>query len=162
MAERITRVLSELEASFEGSIELDDSLAAADLAASMRRDQRLYDRVLRWRGARLIEGPPHPVSVVAADHLVLGDPARCFVRAAAAALIPCPGEGGPIRRSDEPLSVALRSWVKDLVRVDVRLLTGSVVGRLKEVTPDHVLIEGASVVAIPYAGIRWISLCHEG
>lgn len=163
MADGTTRFLTDLEARFEGSLAREESEAADELARSLRADQKIYDAIVTWRGARLIDGPQDPVASVAPDHLVLGDPATCVVRLESAVLNRLSDEKiAPIRRSDAPLCVSLRPWARRLSRVNVTCWTGSWTGSLVAATPDHVTIEASTEMLIPYEAIRWVRLSRTG
>lgn len=155
-------MLSDLEASFEGSVARDESRAATDLALSLRQDLRIYDRVASW-GAAVVRGSTERLSGVALDHVVLGEPPQTLVPLEAAVLMPAEARGGaPIRRSDQTLVQALKPWVKAARLVTVATSEGGSEGRIVAATPDHILIARRTQVLIPYASIRRISLFPEG
>lgn len=162
VADRIDRLLSDLEASFEGSVARDESLVASDLALSLRQDVRIFDRISSWGGAHLMSGTPETIAAVARDYLVVGDPATSLVPFAAAVLVPASrADSIPVRRSDDTLMTALKPWVRAGRRVRVLTPDERVEGRLLAATPDHILIAQRTEVLIPYDSVRRVSLCPE-
>lgn len=163
MADGIARLLSDLEASFDGSVARDESRVASDLALSLRQDVRIFDRISSWGGAHLMSGPPETVTMVARDHLVVGDPPTSFVPLTAAVLVPAHRpESVEVRRSDDTLMMALKPWVRAGRRVRVVTPVERVEGRLVAATPDHILIVQRTETLIPYDSVRRVSLCPEG
>jgi len=165
MDPQLEQVIARLEARFDAALAREEEEAAADLALSLRQDRPLADLIRDGGGLRVVEGDgaQAPVTVVGADYCGTGTPLTCICRLGSAPLVVEPAAPAPESLGDSLQEVA-RRWARGGQRVGLGLETdGSLVGRLAQVGPDNLVLEGtAGRFIVPLWIVRSIRLVHEG
>jgi hypothetical protein len=139
--DRLHRLFSTLEASFDAALTAEEDEAARDLALSLRQGRDLRD-LLRRSGplALLTEGGgSSPVRALGQDFLVAGYDADLLVKFESAVL--AQGTGTPPEQCEESWLETLREGARRSRVATVLLsLGGSYRGALTAVGPDHLAI----------------------
>ncbi len=166
MDRELERVIARLEARFDAALARDEEEAAADLAASLRQDRTLADLVRAGDGLRLVEGDGAlpAVTVVGADYCGTGIPVTCVRRLGSTPLLAEPQGSPPEARRDSLQEVA-RRWARAGWRVQVGLETDRLTGRLLQVGPDNLVLEGPPApgrLLVPLWLVSSIRLVREG
>lgn len=159
----LERVIARLEQRFDAAVTREEEEAASDLAVSLEHD-RSFARLVRAGSAlRLLEGDgaTPPISVIGSDYCGTGEPIGCIRRLGTAALITEEGGPRPALRRDTFQEV-LRRWARSRPRIDLRLASGDLQGRLGPVGPDNLMMEGpGGRVIVPLGLVLAIRLVPE-
>lgn len=164
MDPELERVIARLEERFDAALAREEEEAAADLAVSLRQDRTLSDLVRSGDGLRLVEGDGAlpVVTVVGSDYCGTGMPLNCARRLGSTPLLAEPHGRPPEPRRDSLQEVA-RRWARAEQWVELELETGCVAGRLDQVGPDNLVVQGpAGTVIVPMWLVTAIRLAHEG
>lgn len=145
MDQELERVIARLEARFDAALAREDEEAAGDLEVSLRQGRAFADLVRGGTSLRLLEGDgARPlVTVVGADYCGTGTPLSSVRRLGSTPLLVDPDGDLPEARGDSLHEVA-RRWGRRNRRVEVALEKEAVGGRLVQVGPDCLVLEGAA------------------
>jgi hypothetical protein len=156
--------LSDLEASFDASVDREEQVAAADLARALRNDQRLHDVLARGRGCsvRLEEGATVPLIEIGSDYAIGGREDEVLVRSERAVFV-IESTGSRPAVTDGTWLQTAREWADRRVKVQVRALGDVYEGTLTVAARDFVIIEGdRGKTIVPHGSIRYLRSCPEG
>jgi hypothetical protein len=165
MDPELEQVIARLEARFDAALAREEEEAAADLALSLRQDRLLADLIREGGALRVVvgDGALSPVTVVGTDYCGTGTPLSCLHRLGSAPLLAGAAGSTPEPRGDS-LQEVTRRWARRGQRVELGLETdGGLVGRLAQVGPDSLVLEGVGGrFIVPLWIVRSIRLVHEG
>lgn len=164
MDRELERVIARLEARFDAALAREDEEAAGDLEVSLRQGRPLADLLRGGSALRLLDGDGAMplVTVIGADYCGTGSPLSSVRRLGSTPLLVSADGPLPEARGDSLHEVA-RRWGRTSRRVELALDQETLGGRLVQVGPDCVVLEGAAgSVIVPLWLVSSIRLVHEG